>query len=92
MSRRGTKKHPYCNIQLAEDNSLPDYKIKVKSGEYGAVIVDVDGLTFQKSSSPVVDCGGAGNGFEILSMEYPLLDLRLQIVTMVSLLIQLLIH
>lgn len=63
----GTKKHPYCNIQLAEDNSLPDYKIKVKSGEYGAVIVDVDGLTFQKSSSPVIDCGGAGNGFEILS-------------------------
>ena len=63
----GTKKHPYCNIQLAEDNSLPDYKIKVKGGEYGAVIVDVDGLTFQKGSSPVVDCSGAGNGFEILS-------------------------
>lgn len=61
----GTQKHPYCNIQLAVDNSEEDFKIKVKGGVYGAVTVDVDGLTIKKGSSPVVDCDGAGNGFDV---------------------------
>ncbi len=46
-------------------DSDEDFKIKVKGGVYGAVTVDVDGLTIQKGSSSVVDCGGAGNGFDV---------------------------
>ena len=61
----GTKKHPYCDIQTAVDASSDDFKIKVKDGVYGAVTVGIEGLTIQKGSSPVVDCGGVGNGFDV---------------------------